>query len=523
MDQFGAPRFGGDVQRAVADQELTGALFDRARHLVIACAVDGNPSAAPLLCVPDGQDLVFLAHRTSRIAAQLAVNPRVQAILRGEDRAGDLALEIGGFCAEVADAAQRRRLIAQLAEAHAALRQVADEDARVPAYACFRLHPARLALVDPLATPRFAWQSLPQNERSDRRLALGDLGAWMRLWVRTARAPFFTAAVVPVLLGGAVAWFAMARGGHQGAWSWPLFLWCLLGAVLAAAGTNLINDYGDHETGADEANEFGANPFTGGSRAIQLGLVAPWKMLVGSVLCFLATIAIGLHLNALSAGSLFAPTPLLAIGVIGCALGVMYTVGPFRLSYRGLGEAAVSLGFGPVIVLGTIDVLARGAHLPVPWLAGFLASLPVAVFVLLILWINQFQDAAADAASGKRTWVVRLAAAADGGMDFALPFRAYLALNAAGFALIALLGLLGLLGRADPALATPFAWLALLPLPLLVIASREGGAWVRRWRDHAQERRRLPFDLLKVNGLTIALHLATGLLLAAGYVLGAAL
>ncbi len=518
MDLFGGARFGGDMQQAAADQALTGSLFDRARELVIASAVDGNPSAAPLLCARDGEDLVFLGHRASRIAAQLSINPWVQAILWGDEATGGLSLEIGGFCAEVAEAEQRQRLIGRLASAHEDITRMLGDDRAAREYACFRLHPARLALVDALATPRFAWQSLPQNERSGARRALDDLGAWMRLWVRTARAPFFTAAVVPVLLGGAVAWFAMARGGHAGGWSWPLFLWCLLGAVLAAAGTNLINDYGDHETGADEGNEIGANPFTGGSRAIQLGLVAPWKILLASVLCFAATIAIGLYLNAVSAGAVFAPSPLLAIGVIGCALGVMYTVGPFRLSYRGLGEVAVPLGFGPVIVLGSVYVLARAAAMPVPWLAGLLASLPVAVFVLLILWINQFEDVPADAAAGKRTWVVRLAETPTGGIDFGPPFRVYLALNAAGFLLIALLGLLG---RAAPGLATPFAWLALLPSPVFLLAARHGAAWVRRWRDPAEDRRRLPFDLLRVNAISIGLHLATGLLLAAGYVIGA--
>ncbi len=80
--------------------------------------LDGNPSAAPLLCARDVEDLVFLSHRASRIAAQLSINPRVQAILRGDEATAGLSLEIGGFCAEVADAEQRQRLVALLASAH---------------------------------------------------------------------------------------------------------------------------------------------------------------------------------------------------------------------------------------------------------------------------------------------------------------------------------------------------------------------------------------------------------------------
>ncbi|WP_287833547.1 prenyltransferase [Acidiphilium sp.] len=510
MDQFGAMRLGGNAERASADQALTAQLFDKARRMVIAGAIDGNPSATPLLCARDGEDLVFAAHRASRLAALLSINPRAQAIVETDDPLFSLLLEVTGFCVELREAAARGRVLAAL---HGG---AGPDDAAAREFACYRLRPTRLALVDRMATPRFAWQALPQNRRSDARLALEDLGGWMRLWIRTVRAPFFTAAIVPVLLGGAVARFAMARAGTGADWPWALFLWCIAGVLLAAAGTNLINDYGDHETGADEGNEVGGNPFTGGSRAIQLGMVAAWKVLLGSAICFGGTVAIGLHINAALAGHALAPTPLLGFGVIGCALGIMYTMGPFRLSYRGLGEVAVPLGFGPVIVLGTAYVLASAMHVPVPWLVGLLAALPVSVFVLLILWINQFQDAPADAAAGKRTWVVRLAETAGGDIDFRRPFRAYLALDAAGFGLIALLGLIG---RADPALATRYAFLALLPLPLALVAARKGSLWVRRWRAAPGERARLPFELLGVNAITIGVHLATGLLLALAYLL----
>ncbi|MDE2328798.1 MAG: pyridoxamine 5'-phosphate oxidase family protein, partial [Rhodospirillales bacterium] len=80
MDQFGAMRLGGNAERASADQALTAQLFDKARRMVIAGAIDGNPSATPLLCARDGEDLVFAAHRASRLAALLSINPRAQAI-----------------------------------------------------------------------------------------------------------------------------------------------------------------------------------------------------------------------------------------------------------------------------------------------------------------------------------------------------------------------------------------------------------------------------------------------------------
>ena len=39
------------------------------------------------------------------------------------------------------------------------------------------------------------------------------------------------------------------------------------------------------------------------------------------------------------------------------------------------------------------------------WIEALIASVPIAILVMLIVWINQFQDAPSDAAVGKNTWV----------------------------------------------------------------------------------------------------------------------
>src|SRR5258706_9923981 len=65
-----------------------------------------------------------------------------------------------------------------------------------------------------------------------------------RIWLQAVRAPSLSASVMPVLLGTILA----ARDGFFA----PLrFLLALLGAMAIQAGTNLINDYYDHQKGAD--------------------------------------------------------------------------------------------------------------------------------------------------------------------------------------------------------------------------------------------------------------------------------
>ncbi|GMQ75158.1 MAG: hypothetical protein BMS9Abin01_0403 [Gammaproteobacteria bacterium] len=335
----------------------------------------------------------------------------------------------------------------------------------------------------------------------------------LRLWMRAVRAPFFTASLVPVLLGAVIAHADLVRSGQAAMWIWKIFWLALLGAVLAQAGTNLANDYGDHTSRNDEYNKV-PSPFNGGSRVIQAGLLAPWKVLFAALLCFAATIGIGLYLNDLIGGGPFANTPLLWAGVAGCVLGITYTLGPLRLSYRGLGEIAVAVGFGPVIVLGTHYVLSAAAMPQWHWGRPLLASLPIAIFVMLIIWINQFQDAPADARANKRTWVVRIGEQPGGAFRYRRAFAVYRALNGLGFAAIAILGFLGLAGSP---LGTPYAFLALSTIPLFVYANRLAYAWLEKWNQPDADRQRLPYALLKVNALTIGIHLATGLLLVAAY------
>ncbi len=517
MDEFSTTRLGGNLDLATSDQATIDGILDSADRLVIASAVSGNPSATPLWFVRDGIDLVFFCGKSTRIAAQIAINPAVQAVVWTGDPTTDAAVEVSGRCIPMRDPALRKRTAARLSANSEAFGRLSEAPAAgAETLACFRLRPTRLALVNPLAIPRFSWHDFPQNQPSDAAQALRAFGGWMRRWIGAVRAPFLTTAVVPVLLAAAIARHAMLHTPHDGTWSWLMFAWVLSGAVLAAAGTNLINDYGDHRSGADDCNQAASNPFTGGTQTIQLGLMAPWKVLAGSAACFAAVVSIGFHINASIAGSPFAVTPLLAIGVIGCGLGIMYSVGPFRLSYRGCGEVAVATGFGPVIVLGASYALSAASGTPWPWLASLLASVPVATFNVVILWINQFQDAPADAASNKRNWVVRTAAADDMTFRFERPFAIYRGINILSFGLVLLLGLLGCFA---PGVATPYLWLALLPLPVFLIAEQRGRQWVARWQDPAEDRRRLPFALLPVNALTILVHISTGLLLALGYLL----
>ena len=167
-----------------------------------------------------------------------------------------------------------------------------------------------------------------------------------------------------------------------------------------------------------------------------------------------------------------------------------------------------------MIVLGTHYVLSAPHAGGWNWLPPLLASLPIAVFVLLIIWINQFQDLPADHLVGKRNWVVRCAGIEDGRIAYERPFGYYRLFGYLGFGMVVTLGIAG---GIEPAVGTLYALLALAPLPLLVYADRLGHSWLEDWNRPDADRERLPYALLRVNAITIGIHLTTGVLLVLAY------
>jgi len=306
--------------------------------------------------------------------------------------------------------------------------------------------------------------------------ALRLCGERILFWLRAARAPFFTGSLAPVLVGTALAF------GESGGVNWLHAILALLALTSLHAGANLANDYYDHVSGNDEVNVRFATPFTGGSRFIQQGLARPGEILAASL--------ISLALGGLFGAYLVRATgwPVLALGAFGALTGFCYSAPPVKLGYRGWGELFIMLDFGVLPVLGAYYVQTQAFTL-----SALIASLPVGFLMTNVLWINQFQDSDADAAVGKRHWVVRLGrrrAAAGHLLLFAVTYAAIAA---------------GIAARLLPG----WAALACISLPLAVRASVTSAT---RYDD-------LPC-LVPANIGTIATHFVTSVLLALGLVLG---
>lgn len=241
---------------------------------------------------------------------------------------------------------------------------------------------------------------------------LGGVGRW----VAGARPRTLPAAVVPVAVGAALAWWVwrgsspvapgagacLASGCRHGlsgvalratALHQPVWWRGVAAAVVALAvqvGTNFANDYSDGIRGADD------------DRVGPLRLVASHAASAGAVRrAALASFAVagvaGLALAAVAGWWL------VAVGAACMVAGWAYTGGPWPYGYRGLGEVFVFLFFGLVATVGTTYVMI--GTFPAP---ALVAGVVTGLLACAMLEANNLRDVTGDTAAGKRTLAVRL-------------------------------------------------------------------------------------------------------------------
>ena len=210
----------------------------------------------------------------------------------------------------------------------------------------------------------------------------------MNIYLKALRAPFLAGSLVPVIIGAA---FALSSK----TFSFWLLLLCAVGIAGLHLGANLLNDYFDAR-GSDPIN-MRVTPFSGGSRAIQDGELAPRLVLFMALFFFAIGFTIGIWLICLN-------RPLvIPIGLLGLGAGWAYSAPPLQLMSRGWGEAVIFFAFGPLVTLGTYYVMSGSLSWP-----AFAIGVPQGFFITGVIWINQFPDYEADRSANKRNLVVKL-------------------------------------------------------------------------------------------------------------------
>jgi 1,4-dihydroxy-2-naphthoate octaprenyltransferase len=195
--------------------------------------------------------------------------------------------------------------------------------------------------------------------------------------------------MVPVLVGTALAWH---EGGDM---HWLAAVVALCAAVLIQVGTNLYNDVGDYERGADGADRLGP------PRATSLRWLAPADVRRAAGTSFGLAMVLGAYLVSIGGW------PIFVIGLASVAAGIAYTGGPRPIAYTASGEFFVFVFFGLVATVGSY-FLQTGQF---SW-ASAAAGAMIGALAAAVLVVNNYRDLESDRRSGKITLAVHIGYAA---------------------------------------------------------------------------------------------------------------
>ena len=206
-------------------------------------------------------------------------------------------------------------------------------------------------------------------------------------WLILGRVSVVVMSAISAVIGGLLA-------VRDDTFDLPLLILVVLGLILAHTGSNLVNDFWDFRHGIDTPDSpratYGPHPFTDEKNSYKEFL------LVTGVLLVAATV-IGVYLTA-TAGLW-----VLAFALGGAFVLLFYSGGPIPLKYFGMGEIAVFIVWGPLMIGGSYFVMAE----ELPWWV-VLASVPYGLGVTTVLFGKHLDKLPFDREKGIRTMPIVL-------------------------------------------------------------------------------------------------------------------
>ncbi|MDX1417922.1 MAG: 1,4-dihydroxy-2-naphthoate polyprenyltransferase [Candidatus Promineifilaceae bacterium] len=212
------------------------------------------------------------------------------------------------------------------------------------------------------------------------------------VWIAAMRPRTLPLAIASIILGSSLA----------AAWqpfSWAITLLCIVTAVLLQILSNLANDFGDSQHGADHSERQGP------TRAVQSGAISSNTMLTAMAFTAGLSIVFGLLLLWVAFGTNSREYLILFIilGAFAIAAAIAYTAGVRPYGYAGLGDLSVLLFFGWVAVLGSYFLQTQRWDWPI-----LLPATSSGLLAVAVLNVNNIRDIESDRIAGKRTIPVRI-------------------------------------------------------------------------------------------------------------------
>ncbi len=211
-------------------------------------------------------------------------------------------------------------------------------------------------------------------------------------WLKALRLRTLPLSLSGIILGSAIAY-------KNGFWDTTIFLLAMITTVLFQIVSNLANDLGDSQKGADNAERIGP------VRAVQSGIISISEMKKAVILTSFLSLCSAAPLIYLGTKNM--PTSILTVYVglaILCVLAaITYTVGKKAYGYSGFGDVFVFIFFGLVSLLGVYTLFAKSIDY-----LNILPAMSIGFLSTAVLNLNNMRDEYNDKKVGKNTLVAKM-------------------------------------------------------------------------------------------------------------------
>ncbi|MDD3436743.1 MAG: DUF1796 family putative cysteine peptidase [Candidatus Gastranaerophilales bacterium] len=209
----------------------------------------------------------------------------------------------------------------------------------------------------------------------------------LKIWFRIARGYTIPQSVIPYI-------FAVIFAAKQCHINYFLSFLGLIGVALVHMSVNMLDDYFDWKKGAvaeyKKLVDAGIQTATHKCFYLEQNLTTPKKLFNVAIAMDAVACLIGLFISYKVGISL------IIIAFLTGLMGFFYSAPPIRLSYRGLGEIAIGIIFGPLLMAGAY--ITAGATLDKPIL---FASLSLGLLIANIAHTHAIMDFKSDEKVGK--------------------------------------------------------------------------------------------------------------------------
>ncbi|MFT6717354.1 MAG: 1,4-dihydroxy-2-naphthoate octaprenyltransferase [Saprospiraceae bacterium] len=218
----------------------------------------------------------------------------------------------------------------------------------------------------------------------------------IKVWLAAFRLRTLPLAFSSIITGSAIAYYHFSFNGF-------IFGLALLTTLFLQVLSNLANDYGDSEHGADNADRIGP------ARTVQSGAISKRHMKIAMVIFSVLALASGIPLIIKGTKNIDLKWFLffLALGMGSIAAAIKYTAGKNPYGYKGLGDVFVFIFFGLVGVIGTFILQYQHINRFL-LIESLFPAIAMGCFSAAVLNMNNMRDHLNDKNSGKITLAVRL-------------------------------------------------------------------------------------------------------------------